>query len=82
MGDPRSAEAEALVNEVVRTRWLPNVVLAVASPNDRDAAGSVALLADRGLVDGRPAAYVCQRFVCRLPVTEPSALISAFETLS
>ncbi len=82
MGDRRSAEAEALVNEVVRRRWLPNVVLAVAPPNDRNAAESVALLADRVLVDGRPAAYVCQRFVCRLPVTEPSALISAFEALS
>ena len=29
----------------------------------------VALLADRGQVDGRPTAYVCRHFVCRLPVT-------------
>ena len=34
----------------------------------------VALLADRPLRDGRPTAYVCRGFVCRLPVTEAGDL--------
>ncbi len=34
----------------------------------------LALLADRPLRDGRPTAYVCRGFVCRLPVTEPADL--------
>jgi uncharacterized protein YyaL (SSP411 family) len=33
-----------------------------------------ALLADRPLVDGRPTAYVCRGFVCRLPVTSVEEL--------
>lgn len=34
----------------------------------------VPLLAGRGLVDGRAAAYVCQKFTCRLPVVLPEDL--------
>ena len=69
VGDPEAPETSALVNEVIRTRWRPNVVLAVAAPDDVEAAETVALLASRSAVEGTPTAYVCQRFVCRLPVT-------------
>jgi uncharacterized protein YyaL (SSP411 family) len=37
-------------------------------------ADDVPLLAGRGLVDGEPAAYVCQKFTCRLPVVLPEDL--------
>ncbi len=33
-----------------------------------------ALLAERPLLDGRPTAYVCRHFVCRLPVTSAEEL--------
>jgi uncharacterized protein YyaL (SSP411 family) len=51
----------------------PNAVYAFA-PEPTDA---VPLLADRGLVDGKPAAYVCERFACRAPVTTPDELRAA-----
>jgi hypothetical protein len=38
------------------------------------AGGSVPLLAGRSLISGHPAAYVCEGFVCRVPVSDPGEL--------
>jgi hypothetical protein len=73
VGDPEAEDTRRLVHEVW-SRFLPNRVLAVAAPGDRDAAAEVALLADRPPLDGKATAYVCERFVCRRPVTEPEPL--------
>ncbi|GHC66969.1 thioredoxin domain-containing protein [Streptomyces cinnamoneus] len=48
----------------------PGLVVAVGEPDS----GEVALLRGRGLVDGRPAAYVCRNFTCAAPVDDPRAL--------
>ena len=70
VGDPADDATRALL-EVVERSHRPHAVLAVA----RDPASSVVpLMADRVARDGRPTAYVCRSFVCRLPVTEPDAL--------
>jgi uncharacterized protein len=53
----------------------PNTVFAFSDePTD-----AVPLLAGRPLVDGRPAAYVCERFACQAPETSPEALRAALE---
>ncbi|MDT4916791.1 MAG: uncharacterized protein QOH89_1491 [Pseudonocardiales bacterium] len=81
------AAAEALVDGPVQiaivgepdggpltdTAWRlrpPGAVVLSAAP---DSAG-LPLLADRPLIAGRPAAYVCRGMVCDLPVTEVAAL--------
>jgi uncharacterized protein YyaL (SSP411 family) len=62
-GDDVSALAR-----VVRGGFFPYTVLA-------GGAGDIPLLKDRGPVDGQAAAYVCERFTCRLPVTTTEDLI-------
>ncbi len=42
-------------------------------------AGAPALLAGKELIGGRSAAYVCQNFTCRLPVTDPRAFGAQLE---
>ena len=53
---------------VVRARFRPHLVLAGGAPD------GVPLLQHRTPVDGRPAAYVCEHFACRAPVTDPEEL--------
>jgi uncharacterized protein YyaL (SSP411 family) len=70
VGDAGAAR-DALV-DVLRTRVLPGSVRVTAAPGV--GADLTPLLADRALVDGQPAAYVCERFACRLPVTDAAGL--------
>jgi uncharacterized protein YyaL (SSP411 family) len=71
VGAPEDPAAQALL-AVAREGYAPNRVVAL-----RLSAGAptqIPLLEDRALVKGRPAAYVCRGFACRLPVTDPEAL--------
>jgi uncharacterized protein YyaL (SSP411 family) len=56
------------LEQVVREAFRPHLVLA-GGPAD-----GVPLLEGRTPVDGRAAAYVCERFACQRPVTEPDEL--------
>jgi uncharacterized protein len=50
-------------------RWEPTAVVAFGPGED------VPLLAGKTLVGGLPAVYVCERFACRAPVTDPAQLV-------
>ena len=71
VGDPDDEATRALLREA-HGGYAPNRVVALRrSP---EAPTAIPLLEDRVLVDGRPTAYVCRGFACRLPVTDPDAL--------
>ncbi len=60
--------ADSPVARAALRPFKPNTVVAVG-PTE-----TVPLLAGKNLVDGKPAVYICERFACQAPVTEPSAL--------
>jgi uncharacterized protein YyaL (SSP411 family) len=60
IGSPDSEVARAALRP-----FDPNAVVAVGPAED------VPLLAGKALVDGKPAVYVCERFACQAPVTDP-----------
>jgi uncharacterized protein YyaL (SSP411 family) len=73
VGDVAEEPTRELIGEVWK-RYMPNAVLAVAAPGDDVAAKTVPLLEGRDALDGKPAAYVCERFVCQRPVSDPEGL--------
>jgi uncharacterized protein YyaL (SSP411 family) len=74
-GKRDSSETKALLKEVHR-HFLPNTIVILA-----DANGGQKYLGERNeavcamsLVEGKPAAYVCENFTCKAPVTDPASL--------
>ncbi len=85
VGPGTDSQTQALLDAVFQ-RYLPNRVVmgAAEGVQDLDAAeasfaADLPLLEQRGLVEGQPTAYVCQHYVCQLPVTEPEALTRQLE---
>jgi uncharacterized protein len=63
IGSPEDEIAKAALRN-----FDPNAVVAFGPADD------VPLLAGKDFVEGRPAVYVCERFACQAPLTEPAEL--------
>lgn len=74
-GKPGAADTRALLNEVF-SHFIPNKILLHADGAAGQAflAGKIEFLKTAAPIDGKAAAFVCENFVCRLPVTDAAAL--------
>ena len=67
-------DGAAALTRIVRHRFRPHEVLAGGQCDQRP---GVPLLEGRRTVDGQAAAYVCERFACQAPITDPDVLQAA-----
>jgi uncharacterized protein YyaL (SSP411 family) len=63
------------LTQAVRARFRPHLVLAGGEAPASSPPATVPLLVGRGLLDGRPAAYVCEHFACQAPVADVDSLL-------
>jgi uncharacterized protein YyaL (SSP411 family) len=73
LGPSDHGDTRALLRAVHAT-YLPNRAITITAADRCDAAHVPEAARGKTLVDGRPTAYVCRRFTCSAPVTEPAAL--------
>ena len=81
VGKPGDPATEALIRTVYE-RYLPNKVVALIDPDAANAADlgkRIPLLAGKVRVNDLPAAYVCQNYTCKLPVTRPEDLVKQLD---
>jgi uncharacterized protein YyaL (SSP411 family) len=56
------------------TTWLPNKVVAAYDPGDPTAVSELKLFENRGMINNQSTVYVCHRYSCQKPVTDPVSL--------
>jgi uncharacterized protein YyaL (SSP411 family) len=66
-------KGSGLEKEIFR-EFLPNKVVVLSEKATADEAALIPLLKDRGMIEGKPTAYVCQDFVCQRPVVTTDEL--------
>jgi uncharacterized protein YyaL (SSP411 family) len=62
------------LERAVAMRYMPNLVVVSSMEPEADEA-SIPLLKDRVMIDGKATAYVCENFICKMPVNSSEELI-------
>ena len=73
---PRQDESTRALLAKARAEFRPNMVIVVSEGEGIPGTERIPLLAGRGMIDGRPTAYVCRNYVCERPVCEPDELFA------
>ena len=75
IGSPSDSSTSDLLR-TVNVRYLANRVIVGAESESAATQSGLPLLEGRGMMGGKPTAYVCENYTCQLPVTDPEALAS------
>ena len=78
IGDRESQDMGELL-EALSTRFMPNKIVVAATPDEAFEWGDLPVLEGRSMIEGRATAYVCENFICMLPVTSVDAFVEQLE---
>ncbi len=68
--------------ELIHGRFIPNKVLAQvepAAPGSKAVEERIPLLRYKGMISGKTTVYLCRNYKCKLPVTDPAALMKMLD---
>jgi len=79
-GDREAAGTKVMIR-ALRSRFLPDAVVALHETGGKGAAleALVPFVKEQGMVEGKPAAYVCRGYACERPTTDPAKLQSLLD---
>ncbi len=78
VGERGSRDMQALLDSL-RGRFMPNKVLVAVTPDEALEWEDLPVLDGRTMIGGKATAYVCENFVCKLPVTTVEALLEQLD---
>ena len=81
-GDPTDPDTRALLREV-SSRFLPLSIVLVheLGKTKKDLEDLAPWVEAQVMVDGKPTAYVCENYACKLPVTDPEKLRKLLDSI-
>ncbi len=74
VGPPDDPATQILVNAVF-DYYLPNTVVVLRDPADDAIDQTISYVSEHRMMEGKPTAYVCQNFACKLPTTDPEKML-------
>lgn len=79
-GKPQAPDTRALLREI-HSRFIPNRILLLADgqAGQKQPAGPMAWIDQYGQIAGKATAYLCEDYVCRLPITDPVELAAILD---
>jgi uncharacterized protein len=81
VGSLSAPDTQTMLAAIWQT-YRPRSIIAISDQMAAPEEKLPVLLQERGMIEAKPTAYVCQGFVCSLPVNTPEALKQQLETVS
>ena len=78
IGD-RAAEDMGALLDALYTRFTPNKIVVAATPDEAFEWGDLPVLEGRSMINDQATAYVCENYICMLPVTTVEAFLEQLD---